>query len=119
MVEILVHHLQGHVHAVCREFIGITDTVDYRYLHTAEYSKPVTFVGHQVVLGVVGDAEEVAAHILEKAYVAEMHLVRKGIAHPLVILMPVGAYEFEVPAVKEEALLRVEAEAAYSESISL
>ena len=110
MVIILVQHLPGHVHAVPVEIIGKTDAVDDRNLHTGEDSQAVTSLRNQIILRVMRNPEEIAAHLLEKTDVTKVHFVPKRIPLPPKILMPVGSHELKVPAVQEESFIRVEAE---------
>ena len=64
VIIILINHLSCHIHGVAGEIIGQADAVHDRNLHTGEDSKAVTFVRYQFILRVMGNPEEVAAHIL-------------------------------------------------------
>ena len=109
MVEALIYHLPGHFGTVGIELRIGSKAIDYRNLNACKDSKTVTFGIHQRILWIMGDAEEIASHFLEQTYIPQMHLVGKGIPKVLVILMPVGSHEFEVPPIQEEALIRIEA----------
>ena len=61
-------------------------------------------------------AQEVAAHLFEQANVALVLPILQGVSIPALILMAVGAYEFEGFAVEVETRLRIKMVVSQSEA---
>ena len=112
VVVVLAYHFAQVLLAVVVEAGGVRHEVDDGDFLPRQHAEAVAHLEDGVVLRVVGDADEVGAHLLGEQHVAAVHLVAQGGAYGLLVLVAADAAQLVGLAVELEAPAAVETEPA-------